>query len=344
MPAAAAAVRRDFRPVVVAAAGAAVAAVVDEHRRTGRTAQMKRTLLLSAALAAVLAASAAYAEPEIAKYIGEAPESFADEQAAIDKFKTSLAAKDIPALSALLGLNPDQVGTSDGFAERFADLQQAAAQRFGIEEDGDYRRVIVLGDLIWPFPFPLVKTDGNWHFDTTAGLEEILDRRIGENELEAMDSARKYLDAQAIYRSQDWDNDGVFEYAQTLKSDPGEKNGLYWPAEDGAESPLGPFIVEDKATGASKSPDGYYGYRYRVLTKQGDNIAGGAYDYVINGNMIGGFGLIASPARYGETGIKTFVINHNGTLYEKDLGDSTETEAAKITEFNPDQSWTLVPD
>lgn len=305
---------------------------------------MKRISLLSVSLAVILSASAVRAEPEIAKYVGAEPEAFAEEQAAVDKLKAGIEAGDLPALAALLGLDASKIGTSDGFEERFKELQAAAKERVVVEKQGDERRQILLGNLVWPFPFPLVKTDGQWYFHTTEGLEEILDRRIGENELEAIDSAHKYLVAQAIYQSEDRDNDGVYEFAQVLKSDDGQKNGLYWPAADGEESPLGEFIVEQKATGAAESDDGYYGYRYRVLTKQGDNIAGGAYDYVINGNMIAGFALIATPARYGETGIKTFVINQNGSLYEKDLGESTEKEAASISEFNPDSSWTLLAD
>jgi hypothetical protein len=310
-----------------------------------RNSAMKCRLLISTLLSTALYVSVAAAEPEIAKYIGKAPsESFTEEQAAVDKLKAGIEAGDLSALAALLGLEPTQIGTSDGFEERFKELQEAAKERVSVEKVGDEKRVLLLGDLIWPFPFPLVKADdGKWYFDTEAGLEEILDRRIGENEIEAIDTVENYIVAQVLYHLEDWDEDGVREYAQTLKSAPDKRDGLYWPDETGENpSPLGPFIVEAKAEAAADSVDGYYGYRYRVLTKQGEDVAGGAYDYVINGNMIAGFALIAVPARYDETGIKTFLVSHNGMVYEKDLGPQTAEEAAKIVEFNPDKSWDIV--
>jgi hypothetical protein len=304
---------------------------------------MKR-FLFSSTLFTTLFMTPAFAEPEIAKYIGDEPQTFAEASEAVDVLRKELEAKNVEGLAKLIGLNPQEIGKSDDFDERLAELQEAANERLRVVEDGADKREILLGDLTWPFPFPLVKgEDGKWAFDTTVGLEEILDRRIGENELEAIDTMTSYVVAQAMYHDEDWDNDGVREYAQTLRSAPGAMDGLYWPAEEqGIESPVGPFIVEAKAVAAKDSPGGYFGYRYRVLTKQGDNIAGGAYDYVINGNMIAGFALIATPARYGETGIKTFMISHHGRIYEKDLGPETAAEAEKITEFNPDQSWTMV--
>ncbi|WP_222874668.1 DUF2950 family protein [Terrihabitans soli] len=307
---------------------------------------MKR-FLFSSALVTTLCMTPAFAEPEIAKYIGGEPQAFAEPSEAVDVFRKELAAKNVPGLAKLIGLNPDEIGKSDDFDSRLDELQGAASERLQIVEDGPDKRIINLGDLIWPFPFPLVKgDDGKWSFDTNAGLEEILDRRIGENELEALDTMTNYVVAQTLYHDTDWDEDGVHEYAQTLRSSPGKMDGLYWPAEehDGVESPVGPFIDEEKALSAKDSPTGYFGYRYRVLTKQGDNIAGGAYDYVINGNMIAGFALIATPAKYGETGIMTFMISNEGSIYEKDLGEDSEAAAAKIDTFNPDKDWELVAD
>lgn len=305
---------------------------------------MKR-FLVSTALITTLWLQPAFAEPEIGKYLGDEPPTFSDPSEAVDLFRKELAEKDVAGLAKLIGLNPDEIGKSDDFDSRLSELQGAAGERLQIVEDGPDTRKIVLGDLIWPFPFPLVKLeDGKWAFATIAGLEEILDRRIGENELEALSTMTNYIAAQGLYHSEDWDGDGVLEYAQTLRSPPGTMDGLYWPKDehDGVESPVGPFIIEAKAEAAKDSASGYFGYRYRVLTKQGDNIAGGAYDYVINGNMIAGFALIATPARYGETGIKTFVISHQGGIYEKDLGEDTEALAGKIDTFNPDKGWELV--
>jgi hypothetical protein len=303
-----------------------------------------RNIILTALAASFLAASSltAAAAPDIAKYMGAAPESFATPEEAGESLKSGLAAKDVTGLAKLVGLDAAAMTGSDGFDERLGELQDAAAERFQVVGDGDSRTVI-LGNLIWPFPFPLVKTGDTWSFNTEAGLEEILDRRIGENELETIDTARNYIEAQNIYHSEDRDGDGVLEYAQVLRSPPGTKDGLYWPSSyDGTESPAGEFVDETRAADTEKN--GYFGYRYRVLTNQGENIAGGAYDYVINGNMLAGFALIATPVRYGETGIKTFVVSHNGGVYEKDLGEDTEKLAAEITSFNPDQSWELVDD
>ncbi len=164
--------------------------------------------------------------------------------------------------------------------------------------------------------------DGKWYFDTYAGLEEIVNRRVGENELEAISTARAYVDAQQDYAEADHDGDGVLEYAQKLISTEGETDGLYWPTDDvNGESPAGDGI-DLAELDKSKAGEGYFGYKFRILTGQGDNIAGGAYDYVINGNMIAGFALIAWPAKYGETGVKTFAVNQHGVVYETDLGRS----------------------
>jgi hypothetical protein len=307
---------------------------------------MKRIVLSAAAfvLAAAVYIHSASAEPSVARYLGDPPDNFADSEALVSAFKAGLEAKNIEELAKLIGLNPAEIGKSEGFDERLSEMQEAAKERLHVVDDGPDRRVILLGDLVWPIPFPVVKVDDRWQFDTTAGLEEILDRRIGENELEAIDTSRNYVLAQGLYHAEDRDDDGVLEYAQVLRSPEGTKDGLYWPASNGVESPAGNFVVEAKAEAAPEASDGYYGYRYRVLTKQGENIAGGAYDYVINGNMIAGFALVATPARYGETGIKTFLVSHHGKVYEKDLGSDSEAAAAQITTFNPDKTWTPVDD
>lgn len=300
-------------------------------------------LFAAALLLGVASASTAWtATKAIERFMGGEPETFKEASEAVDAFKAKMIAKDVPGLAQLIGLNSQEIGKSDDFDARISQLQAATKERISVEEPAPDRRVIVLGNLLWPFPFPLVKSDKGWQFDTAAGLEEILARRIGENELQAIANARNYIEAQQDYASDDRDGDNVLEFAQKLMSTEGTHDGLFWPSENGEESPAGPFVVEAKLQGA---PDqGYFGYRYRILKGQGKNIAGGQYDYVINGNMIAGYALIAWPARYGETGIKTFVVNHQGTIYEKDLGPETAKLADQITRFNPDKTWDEVDD
>jgi hypothetical protein len=284
-------------------------------------------------------------ETSLDQYIGAEPELFADPAAAIEAFKTRLAANDFDGVAKLLGLNPVALAKAENIKDTFEAVRQRAAKLFSVEEDGD-QRILVLGDEVWPFPFPLRKgKDGKWAFDTEAGIEEIINRRIGENEVEAIKTARAYVDAQKDYAMEDRDADGVLEFAQKLISSEGQTDGLYWPIEQGdGESPAGGFVSEQQLRKAQSKGDGYFGYRFRILRAQGDNIAGGRYDYVINGNMIAGFGLIAWPVKYGETGVETFVVNQAGVVYEKDLGPDTEAVVRGIARFNPDKSWEVVND
>jgi hypothetical protein len=245
-------------------------------------------------------------------------------------------------VAKLLGLDPAKLAKAKNIKDTFESIRERAAKLFSIREDGE-QRVIVLGDEVWPFPFPVRKTgEGKWAFDTEAGIEEIINRRIGENELEAIKTVRSYVDAQKDYASEDRDDDGVLEFAQKLISSDGKTDGLYWPADQGdGDSPAGPFVSEQQLSKA-KAGNGYFGYRFRILTGQGDNVAGGRYDYVINGNMIAGFGLIAWPVKYAETGVETFVVNQAGLVYQKDLGPNTEAIAKGIVRFNPDKRWEIV--
>ncbi|MCA1404479.1 DUF2950 domain-containing protein [Ensifer sp. IC3342] len=307
-------------------------------------------------LACVLAIDAAVAQAEqpdqaqqpagiIDDYAAaEDPPAFDDPMKAVEAFKARLAANDFDGLTKLLGLDAAKVKTGEGAMENFALIREGAARRV-VVEDVDNRKIVEIGDRLWPFPFPIVKgEDGKWAFDTYVGLEEIINRRVGENELEAIEAARAYVEAQKDYASEDRDADGVLEYAQKLISSPGQTDGLYWPADQGTgESPVGDAISE-AALEKAKAGEGYFGYRFRILTSQGDNIAGGKYDYVINDNMIAGFGLIAWPVTYAETGVKTFVVNQQGIVYERDLGSSTEAIVPFIDRFNPDDKWTVVAD
>jgi hypothetical protein len=276
-------------------------------------------------------------------FVGPVPPSFATVDELVEAFRKALAAGDKEAVASLLGLVPDEVLKSKEVEESFAEIAEAAAKSIAIKETAADRRTLVLGDMLWPFPFPAVSTDGKWSFDAVAGLDEIINRRIGENELTTIANMRAYVDAQEVYRQTDWDEDGVGEYAQKLISTPETYDGLYWEPGDGVpESPVGSLVSE--AAVATAAEDGYFGYRYRILNGQGANVAGGQYDYVINGNMIAGFALLAAPAHYDRTGIMTFVVNQHGTVYEKDLGPETAMLAKKITAFDPDDGWAVVSD
>jgi hypothetical protein len=283
--------------------------------------------------------------PSLQSFIGGTPTQFDTPEAAVSTFKDALAKDDLAAIAGLLGLDPGKLKSADGIADRLGEMRAAAAKLVSVSPDGD-RRIISLGTDVWPFPFPLVKNakDGKWAFDPQAGVLEIANRRIGENELQAIETARLYVDAQRDYASDDHDGDGVLEFARKLLSTPGKTNGLYWPPEQGdGDSPIGPNL-DPGALDKAEAGKGYFGYRFRILEGQGPNIAGGPYSYVINGHMIAGFGLIAWPVEYGRTGITTFEINQSGILYEKDLGSRTAEIVRQIHTFNPGSSWKVVPE
>ena len=305
---------------------------------------MKNILRLAGLLlaAGLISISSAEAAEKFDRFIGDEPESFKTDAEAVDALKVRLTAGDKPGLAKLLGLNLDELKQTEDFDLRLDRLRKAATERVAVEQDGPDRRKVILGVLVWPFPFPIVRAGDVWAFDTVAGIEEALYRRIGENELETISNCEAYIAAQEEYASDDRDTDGVLEFAQQIKSDAGKQNGLYWPAEEfGEESPVASFLIEAKAIGPSTERTGYFGYRYKILKGQGSNIAGGRYDYVINGNMIAGFALVAWPAEYGVSGVKTFLVSHHGSVYEKDLGENTADVAGKITRFDPDASWSL---
>lgn len=311
---------------------------------------MTRTFLAGALVALLLVAAPATgwsqqelggSDADFQAYLGGSPPTFETLDELGEAFKNALKDNKDEALPVLLGLSPTEVLKSDDVKSSIKEIREAAAKSVALKEIDPNRQIFILGTDVWPFPFPAVKADGKWSFDTVAGLEEVINRRIGENELTTIANLRAYVDAQEQYKETDWDEDGVSEYAQKLISSPGTYDGLYWQAGGGVpESPIGALI--DQGEAASAAEDGYFGYRYRVLTSQGPNVAGGAYDYVINGNMIAGFGLVATPAKYDRSGIKTFIINQYGTVYEKDLGPESVAEAAKITTFDPDDGWTVV--
>ena len=283
--------------------------------------------------------------PEIESFLAATePPAFDTPEAAVDAFRAALQAPGSDAVAALLGLDPAKLKADENTEATMALIKEGVAKQLVLDGEGD-RRLLQIGQKLWPLPFPLVKVeDGKWAFDTYAGLEEIVNRRVGENELQTIETMRAYVDAQEDYASEDRDGDGVEEFAQKLISSEGMTDGLYWPADEiNGESPAGDFVVQAELDGAGKG-EGYFGYKYRILTGQGDHIAGGAYDYVINGNMIAGFALIAWPVKYAETGVNTFVVNQHGVVYETDLGAATESIVKYIDRFNPDEAWKVVAD
>jgi Protein of unknown function (DUF2950) len=277
----------------------------------------------------------------LASYVAaEEPQAFDEPGQAVDALRAAFASNDFDGVAALLGLDAAELKTNDDVMESYQEIRDRVADRIIVSDEAD-RKILLLGRELWPFPFPISKTEEDtWAFDTYAGLDEIIARRVGENELTTIATVHTYVETQREYASADRDGDGVLEYAQKLLSTPGETDGLYWPADQGdGISPAGPFVDE---TEVGDTEDGYFGYRYKILKGQGDNIAGGSYDYVINGNMIGGFALVAWPANYGVSGVHTFVVSHHGIVYERDLGDSTDAIVPYIDRFNPDDSWDIV--
>jgi Protein of unknown function (DUF2950) len=272
---------------------------------------------------------------------------FATPQEALSAFSAALASQDGQGLLALFGPeHRDELLGGDPAAVRqsLGLLKAAAAQDLRLVAAGQDRMTVILGRQAWPMPIPLIRSEQGWRFDTAAGLEEIIDRRIGRNELAAIEFARVYGDAQEAYASEDHDGDEVLEYAQVLASTPGERDGLYWPpGDDGEESPLAAFAARAaEYLSYRQAEEPYRGYHYRILTQQGPNPPGGAYDYVINGNMIGGFALVAWPADHGNSGVMTLVVSHQGRIYQKDLGPDTDAIAAAMTRYDPDPSWAEV--
>ena len=223
-------------------------------------------------------------------------------------------------------------------------------EKVNLVSESDTKEALQLGADGWPFPIPLVKQGGQWFFDTEAGKEEILNRRIGANELGAIHVCRAYVQAQREYASEDR-GDGILEYAQHLRSTPGKHNGLFWPAKPGEElSPLGPLVAAARVEGYHRAAKmlndeqaPYHGYYFKILTRQGKHAAGGKYDYIINGRMIAGFALVAWPTEWGNTGVMTFIVNQQGKVYQCNLGKKTAKLAAAMTRFDPDSRWTPVP-
>ena len=237
----------------------------------------------------------------------------------------------------------DIIDSGDDVADADARGKFVSAYDAGhsVKVDGKKATLIIGGDD-FPFPIPLVHNKTGWEFDTDAGRQEILYRRIGRNELDTIKTSLAFVDAEDEYADKDR-GDGVGVYAQRIVSNPGKKDGLYWPS-DNNDSPLGQLAADASAEGykAGSEPQPYHGYYYRILTQQGASAPGGAMSYIVKGKMIGGFALVAYPADYGNSGVMTFIVNHAGTVYQKDLGEDTAARVKSMTSFDPDKTWTKV--
>ena len=298
---------------------------------------------LTAAIIAIALASIATSSVTLAQ------EDYKTPQAAVDALVATARSGDEKTALVVLGRDGEDIISSgdkvsdDAVRKRFVNSYDAKHQ---ITMDGDNKAILVVGDNDYPFPIPMVRNkNGTWSFDTEAGRREILYRRIGHNELDAIQTSLAYVDAQNDYAAQDRTGAGTGVYAQRFVSTPGKKDGLYWPTEQGEEeSPLGELFAaaskQGYRTGEGRSP--YHGYYYKILTKQGPDAVGGAADYIVDGKMIGGFALVAYPAEYRNSGVMTFIVNYDGTVFQKDLGRDTADVAEHMTSFNPDSTWKKV--
>lgn len=274
-------------------------------------------------------------------------QQFPTPRAAVDALLAACKDNDSSALVRMLGPRyGEQLTKIDDGEEREhrLDFYRKSQAFMRIDEQGDSKSVLVIGKEHWPVPIPIVKSATGWWFDTDAGLEELLARRIGENELAIIDVCHEYVRMQADYASEDRDGDDVREYAQRFVSTAGRRDGLYWEQKSPERpSPL-EALLPDSFGNVKDSKPGvpHMGYYFKILTRQGANPPGGKYDYVINGNMIAGFALVAWPADYRESGVMTFVISHQGKLFEKDLGPGTTKAVEAMSEYDPDNTWEVV--
>jgi hypothetical protein len=323
---------------VAASAAVAVAAGAADAAGGGREEAAMfqlRLLILTSPVVCALAAGPAQAQ-----------QKYASPEEAFGALVASVKADDDRGIATVLGPSGlDIISSGDEVADRSQRQEFLAAydKRHEITTDRG-KSYLIVGDDKFPVPIPLVQKNGAWSFDTAAARQEILYRRIGRNELDTIQTCLAYVDAQNEFA--DKTKDGAFNiYAQRIISDPGKRNGLYWPASAGEDqSPLGELMAEASSEGyhAGRGQVPYHGYYYRILTRQGETAPGGAMDYIVRGKMIGGFALVAWPAQYANSGVKTFLVNHDGVVYEKDLGSRTDRIASRMRAFNPDHTWAKV--
>ena len=305
-------------------------------------------LTICGLLAVVCGCSATQPSPAAADQTSQ--ESFSTPEQAVQALVDAVRAGDSNQLRLILGPSSDHVmhcGDSvadDQHQQKFLGLYD---EKHSLIPGANSTLTLIVGADDWPMPIPLVSDGKGWRFDTAAGLDEILNRRVGANELATIQVCLAIVDAQREYEERNPTGGDLPQYAQKFISDPGQKNGLYWETA-GSEppSPLGPLVAQAAERGYSSEPPAggethpYQGYLYRILKSQGPDAAGGASDYVVDGKMIGGFAVLAYPAEYGNSGVMTFIVNYQGVVYQKDLGPDTASIADSITAFNPDASWT----
>ena len=279
---------------------------------------------------------------------GEPPETFASPEQAVSALVAATRNTRLKELRQILGAEGRAlIWSGDRVADQLGrdTFVGAYDQGHRLQETGPEGAVLIVGSEQWPFPIPLVRNPSGWHFDTAAGVQEILNRRVGRNELSVIAVCRAFVIAQREYAARDPMGTGLGEFAQKFLSTAGTRDGLYWPIQgDEPESPLGPLVARARLEGYQRrsppQPTPYHGYYYRILTRQGTNAPGGARDYIIDSHMRGGFALVAFPAKYGNSGVMTFLVNQTGIVYQKNLGPDTPTVAALITTFDPDATWT----
>lgn len=305
---------------------------------------MRSTLLsirraMATNLAALVAAAALFAAGTSVAVAQQ--KTFASPDAAMNAFGDAVATSDEDALKAIFGADFREYVPPVGAEARYRFLA-AWAKAHSVKPEGDAKALVAVGDDGWTLPIPIVKTAQGWRFDMRAGVDEMRVRRIGRNERAVMQVMLAIYDAQKEYATQDRNGDGVLEYASKFESTRGKHDGLYWPTKAGeAPSPLGPAVAAARAARGGGGA-GYYGYHYKILAAQGQDAPGGAFDYTVHGRMIGGFAVVAWPVKYGDTGVMTFMVSHDGVLYQRDLGQDTAARAAAITRFDPDSTWEKV--
>ena len=275
---------------------------------------------------------------------------FSSPEDAVKALTEAVKVNDKNVLDQIFGPHGKELRSGDEVqdAVEFVEFAKHLDEKSDIIKENDSKMILRIGNEGWPFPVPIVKYNDQWFFDTHAGIEETLNRRIGEDELTAILVCRAYVKAQREYVLKDWDGDGIYAYAQKLRSDHGKRNGLFWRYRPGQEmSPLGELVAQAWHQGYKKKraafkeaePSPFHGYYFKILTEQGKHAPGGSYNYIINGNMVGGFALVAFPSNWGKSGVMTFIVNQQGKVYEKNLRKNTVKIAQNMKLYNPDKTW-----